>query len=525
MSKPATEYLNLDHTSAFKTLQSLGKKRILPSFPSRSIHQYVIHNSPLHFSFAMALVDEEILNALVLLAKELRVIERYNRLLGGECMNTTEKRPVLHHRTRHASSRGDYGHEQQRFSEFAEAIRKGEIRTAAEKPFTNVIQIGIGGSNLGPRACYTALEGIATTKGYSVLPCHFISNVDIDDAASVLTRVSLDSSLFIIVSKSGTTQETLSNLTAVQEYARKQGISEKDLTRQMVAVTSKGSPLDNTNHFSRIFYIDDAIGGRFSVTSAVGGVLLSLAFGAEVFEAFLKGAGDMDTSAEHPDPFCNMALMSALIGIWERNIRGYSAQAIVPYSEALDLFPAHLQQLACESNGKSASIYNEPLSYPTGQILFGGSGTNAQHSFFQLLHQGTDVIPIQFIGLCESQRQKDFPHEGTVSQNKLIANMIAQMVALAIGNPSDEPYKVFPGNRPSTLVYAHQLTPEVLGALLSFYENVVMFQGFLWNINSFDQEGVELGKRLTQDILNQKSSAPPALKEFLSLFLELKQKK
>ena len=262
--------------------------------------------------------------------------------------------------------------------------------------------------------------------------------------------------------------------------------------------------------------MDDYIGGRYSSTSGVGGAVLSLAFGPKVFADFLAGAAEEDKLALNKDITKNPALMDALIGIYERNVQGYPATAILPYSQALSRFPAHLQQLDMESNGKSVNRDGQPMNYLTGPVIFGEPGTNGQHSFYQLLHQGTDIIPLQFIGFKDSQSGEDVVVDGSTSQKKLCANLAAQIVAFACGKSDENPNKNFPGGRPSSLIYGKQLTPKTLGALLAHYENKIMFQGFVWNLNSFDQEGVQLGKVLTKKVLAGQIEG--ALKEYASIF-------
>ena len=288
------------------------------------------------------------------------------------------------------------------------------------------------------------------------------------------------------------------------------------MSRHIVAVTSASSPLANNPDYLDSFYIDDYIGGRYSATSAVGGVLLSLAFGPGVFAELLDGAAEADkNSLENPDIRSNAALMDAMLGIWERNVRGFLATAVLPYSQALLRFPAHLQQLDMESNGKQVNRDGQALSYMTGPVIFGEPGTNGQHSFYQMLHQGTSPVPLQFIGFSLPQIAQDMEFQGSSSQKKLNANLCAQIAAFALGAENANPNKNFPGNRPSSLIHGKQLTPRVLGALLAHFENKVMFQGFAWNINSFDQEGVQLGKRLTDQIL--KGAADPLLGEYMNL--------
>jgi glucose-6-phosphate isomerase len=247
--------------------------------------------------------------------------------------------------------------------------------------------------------------------------------------------------------------------------------------------------------------MDDYIGGRYSSTSCVGGAVLSLAFGPEVFERFLNGAAEEDALAKNPDPLSNPDMLDALIGVYERNVQGYPATAVLPYSQALSRFPAHLQQLDMESNGKSVNRFGEKVDYVTGPVIFGEPGTNGQHSFYQLLHQGTDIVPLQFVGFRSNQAGMDVVIQNSTSQQKLCANVAAQIMAFACGKSDPNPNKSFAGGRPSSIIVGDQLTPEALGALLAHFENKVMFQGFVWNLNSFDQEGVQLGKVLAKRVL------------------------
>ncbi|MDC7223444.1 MAG: glucose-6-phosphate isomerase, partial [Spirochaetales bacterium] len=352
-----------------------------------------------------------------------------------------------------------------------------------------------------------------------ILDAHFISNVDPDDANAVLERVDLETTLFILVSKSGTTQETLANKNFVVEMSKKAGIEGFDPSAHLIAVTSETSPLAGSDDVLAAFFMDDFIGGRYSSSSAVGGAVLSLAFGKDIFEDFLAGASEADRAALEGDITKNAALMDALIGVYERNVLGFPSTAVLPYSQALSRFPAHLQQLDMESNGKSVNRAGEPMNYSTGPVIFGEPGTNGQHSFYQLLHQGTDIVPLQFIGFKESQIDFDLDYEGSTSQSKLKANLIAQIVAFAKGSAHENPNKNFSGGRPSSLIYGDKLTPRALGALLAHFENKVMFQGFCWNVNSFDQEGVQLGKILTKQVLGggEMDEALVALKELMEI--------
>ena len=269
----------------------------------------------------------------------------------------------------------------------------------------------------------------------------------------------------------------------------------------MIAVTSETSPLAKSADYLAAFFMDDYIGGRYSSTSAVGGAILSMAFGPEVFAQFLDGAAEADVLAKNPDLKQNAAMLDALIGVYERNVLGYPNTAVLPYSQALSRFPAHLQQLDMESNGKSVNRFGEPVNYATGPVIFGEPGTNGQHSFYQLLHQGTNIVPLQFMGFKNSQMGSDVVIQGSTSQQKLCANVAAQIVAFACGKDDTNLNKKFDGGRPSSIIIGDKLTPRSLGALLSHFENKVMFQGFAWNVNSFDQEGVQLGKVLAKKVL------------------------
>ena len=326
----------------------------------------------------------------------------------------------------------------------------------------------------------------------------FISNVDPDDAAAVLNSIDVAHSLFVLVSKSGTTLETLTNEAFVKDALKNAGL---DPANHMVAVTSETSPLAKNEGYLDAFYMDNYIGGRYSSSSAVGCAVLSLAFGPKVFADFLDGAAAEDKLACEKDVMKNAAMLDALIGVYERNVLGYENTAVLPYSQALSRFPAHLQQLDMESNGKSVNRFAEPVNYPTGPVIFGEPGTNGQHSFYQLLHQGKTIIPLQFIGYRNSQIGTDVVIEGSTSQQKLCANVAAQIVAFACGKDDENPNKKFDGGRPSSIIIGDKLTPASLGALLAHFENKVMFQGFAWNVNSFDQEGVQLGKVLAKKVL------------------------
>jgi len=508
------EYKNLDQTQSFKDLKKITPVDIKTELNKEKVDKYEIETgSRIKFNYAPLPVNDKILDILTNLSKEQALIEKYKLILSGEIMNTGESRRVLHHLTRidpaspvifeEQNLREFYIRQQERINNFAGKIHSGQIKGSTGTKFDTVVQIGIGGSDLGPRAMYIALQEYVGKK--SMMEAKFISNVDPDDAASVLSGINLESTLFILVSKSGTTQETLANRDLAIKWMEKKN---PDLipSKHMIAVTSAGGPLASSDDFLDSFYIDDFIGGRYSSTSAVGGAVLTLAFGEEVFKEFLDGAAESDKNALQTDIKENAALMDALIGVYMRNVLDYRVSAILPYSQGMARFPAHLQQLDMESNGKSVNRRGESVDYRTGPVIFGEPGTNGQHSFYQLLHQGTDVIPLQFIGFKESQQDVDLVIDGSTNQTKLNANLTAQIIAFAKGSKNASPNKNFMGGRPSSVLYGEQLTPGALGSILSHYENKVMFQGFLWNINSFDQEGVQLGKKLTNQILSGETS-------------------
>ena len=519
---------NLDQTKAYGKLAALRAKVDIAEELSgekgaaRVAEYQVPMAAGLAYNYAAKAVDAEVLEALKALAEEMQLAEKYQALYNGEMINTGEKRLVLHQLTRGqlgndvvadgVNKREFYVKEQKKAAEFAKKVHEGAIVNDAGEKFTTVVQIGIGGSDLGPRAMYLALENWAKQNGCFHMEARFISNVDPDDAASVLKGIDVAHSLFVLVSKSGTTLETLTNEAFVKNALCNAGLNP---AHHMVAVTSETSPLAGSSDYLAAFFMDDYIGGRYSSTSCVGGVILSLAFGPEVFARFLDGAAAEDKLAANPDVLHNPDMLDALIGVYERNVMGYGATAVLPYSQALSRFPAHLQQLDMESNGKSVNRFGEPVNYVTGPVIFGEPGTNGQHSFYQLLHQGTDIVPLQFVGFRKNQAGMDVEIQGTTSQQKLCANVVAQIMAFACGKADANPNKSFVGHRPSSIIVGDELTPEALGALLAHFENKVMFQGFVWNLNSFDQEGVQLGKVLAKKVLAHETDG--ALKAFSDL--------
>lgn len=526
-----SEWKNFDALPSYKRLLELKgavniKKELSAVTAGERVKNYCVPMAAgLTYNYAAKEVNADVLSVLSNISKESSLIEKFSDLYNGAVINTGENRMVLHHLLRgqlggdviadNVNKREFYKNEQNRIAEFANKIHTSAITNEKGERFTDVCQIGIGGSDLGPRAMYLALLNWAKKQGVCNMAAHFISNVDPDDATQVLNGLDLSKTIFILVSKSGTTLETLTNESFVKDALTKAGL---DISKHLIAVTSETSPLAKNPDYMAAFFMDDYIGGRYSSTSGVGGAVLSLAFTPKVFDDFLSGAAQEDETSKNPDILKNPAMLDALIGVYERNSQGYPSTAILPYSQGLSRFPAHLQQLDMESNGKSVNRAGEAVNYPTGPVIFGEPGTNGQHSFYQLLHQGTNIIPLQFIAFEKNQTGNDVTIQGSTSQKKLCANVVAQIVAFACGKQDPNSNKSFAGGRPSSLIYGEELNPVTLGALLSHYENKVMFQGFVWNLNSFDQEGVQLGKTLAKTVLKGETSG--ALAAYTSLLIK-----
>ena len=518
---------NMDKLSAYAALKNAKTVDLAAELGGENgagrVKSYTVPmGAGMDFNYAARPVNAAILAKLADFAAEAQLAEKFEALYNGAVINTGENRLVLHHLCRGQlgsdviadgeNKRQFYVEQLNKIKALVKKVHSGELTNAAGETFTTVVQIGIGGSDLGPRAIYLALENWAKVNGCMKMKAEFISNVDPDDAAAVLSRIDVARSLFVLVSKSGTTLETLTNESFVKDALAKAGL---DASKHMIAVTSATSPLAKSADYLAAFFMDDYIGGRYSSCSGVGGAILSLAFGCEVFDRFLAGAAEADKLAASADLTKNAAMLDALIGVYERNVLGYPSTAVLPYSQALSRFPAHLQQLDMESNGKSVNRYGEPVGYATGPVIYGEPGTNGQHSFYQLLHQGTDIVPLQFMGFKNSQMGSDVVIQGSTSQQKLCANVAAQIMAFACGKQDDDRNKYFAGGRPSSIIIGEKLTPKALGAILAHFENKVMFQGFAWNLNSFDQEGVQLGKVLAKKVLAHETDG--ALKVYSDL--------
>ena len=471
------------------------------------LETFSAEGSGVFLDYSRQRVNETTMGLLLALAEARELKQRFTAMATGEKVNLTENRAALHMACRRFSTgppltdgpdvMGDIQAEREKIKNFADAVHSGRIKGAAGKPFRHLVVIGIGGSYLGTEFVARALKSRAA-EGLSL---HFLSNVDIHNFGQVVSEIDPESTLWIVISKSYTTPETTANTNQAYAFMRSKGL---DPSRHVVTVTSKGSPGDDPeNPVLETFYMFDFIGGRYSVTSAVGGVPLSLYLGYECFERFLKGAEEMDIHATEAPAGENLPLIAALISVWNNNFLGYPAQAIIPYAEPLSKLAPHIQQLYMESNGKSVTAQGRPLDISTGVIIFGEPGTNAQHSFFQLAHQGR-AFPIDFIGVIHPDyNQYPCTTKGVTNHQELWANLISQPLALAAGKDDPDPARRFSGNRPSSTLILTDLSPENIGRLLSFYEARTIYEAFVWGINPFDQFGVELGKILASGIRDQ----------------------
>lgn len=471
------------------------------------LEKFSIRSGGFFYDFSRQRVDDGALELLYELAEVRDLTRRFADMVRGAMINVTENRAALHTASRCFA--GDPvcvdGHDvmpdirgvRDQIREFASAVHDGRISASHGKPFETVVVVGIGGSYLGTEFVARALRAAADKK----IELKFLANVDIHNFGEIVSGVDPETTMWVIISKSYTTAETMANEKLIREFLVEKNI---EPARHLVTVTSKGSPGDDpSNPVLAAFHMFDFIGGRYSVCSAVGGVPLSLYLGYERFERFLKGAEAMDLHALNAPVRENIPLTAALISVWNNNFLGYPAQAIIPYANPLSKLAPHIQQLSMESNGKSVNREGEPLGIDAGGIVFGEPGTNAQHSFFQLAHQGRP-FPIDFIGVIRPQYDRYRSRsKGVTNHQELWSNLIAQPAALAVGRESSNPAKSFDGNRPSSTMILNDLSPESVGGLLAFYEAKTVFEAFVWGINPFDQFGVELGKTLATDIRKQ----------------------
>ena len=465
---------------------------------------------------------------LLRLAEDCGVPQRIAAMAAGEHINTTEDRAVLHLALRADASDAyadngqavgaDVAAVRAQIAAFADRVRAGEHRGVTGETLTNVVAIGIGGSYLGPEFVAEALaHEPAAESAADGRTLRFIANVDPVDRHQVLRDLDPARTLVVVISKTFTTVETMLNAKAARRWLVA-ALGDDAPAAHMVAVSTNAEAvtefgIDPANMFGFWSWV----GGRYSVTSAVGLLPLTLHFGSEVVEQFMTGARAMDQHFLTAPLAENMPVRMALFGIWNRNFLGYSSRALLAYSQALHKFAAHIQQVDMESNGKRVDRTGEEISYPTGEVDFGEPGTNSQHSFMQLVHQG-QVVPVDFIGFCRSQADARIDDHPISHHDELMCNLFAQADALAYGKTAAEvraegvpeehvSAKVFPGNRPNHVLLADQLDAWTCGALLALYEHRTAVQGFVWNINSFDQMGVELGKKLATDLRSRLGTA------------------
>jgi glucose-6-phosphate isomerase len=466
--------------------------------PDHRLERFSATGGGLFYDYSRQRVDEAALELLFELAGAAGVVEAFAAMAAGKKVNVTEDRAALHMAARSFSDdpirvdgrdvKADLKKVLNQVRLFSQKVHAGEIKGATGRRFRQVVVVGIGGSYLGTQFVASALAAFADKE----IQLDFLANVDIHNFGRIWSRIRPEETLWIVISKSYTTVETMANEDLIRRYMRKSGL---DSSRHLVTVTSQGSPGDGgQDQGLAAFHLYDFIGGRYSVTSAVGGVPLSLYLGYERFERFLKGAEEMDRHTLSADPERNLPLIAALISVWNISFLGYPQAAVIPYASPLRKLAAHIQQLNMESNGKSVDAAGRSLDEPAGTVLFGEPGTNAQHSFFQLAHQGK-AFPIDFIGVLNPQfRLEEGTFRGVGHQQELWANLLAQATALAVGKAADDPARSFSGNRPSSILVLENLEPENVGRLLSFYEAKTIYEAFIWGINPFDQFGVELGK-------------------------------
>ncbi|WP_298478884.1 glucose-6-phosphate isomerase [uncultured Maribacter sp.] len=528
-------------TEHFNTNKENTLKELFVSDASRA-SKYTIHWEDFLVDFSKNRMSQETLDLLLELAKEVELKDAIDKYFAGDLINETEGRAVLHTALRAKKTDSvlvngtniipEVYAVKEHIKSFTETIISGEAKGFTGKTFTDVVNIGIGGSDLGPAMVTEALKFY---KNH--LKLHFVSNVDGDHVHEVIKELNPETTLFVIVSKTFTTQETLSNATTIKKWFLKHG-KQEDIAKHFAAVSTNAEKIAEFGiSEENVFPMWDWVGGRFSLWSAVG-LSIALAVGYDNFDALLQGANEMDEHFKNEDFDKNIPVVLALLSVWYNNFYGADTEAIIPYTQYLSRFSAYLQQGIMESNGKSVDRSGNATDYQTGTIIWGEPGTNSQHAFFQLIHQGTKLIPADFIGFKESLYGETDHH------NKLMANFFAQTEALMNGKTSEEvkeelnsknvsleeieklfPFKVFSGNKPTNTLLIEKLTPKSLGALIAMYEHKIFVQGVIWNIFSYDQWGVELGKQLAGTILKDIEGSEIAKHDTSTLQLLQKFKK
>jgi glucose-6-phosphate isomerase len=518
--------INPTHTASWEKLlrhyKGMRKLHLRELFEDKNrFRNFSISFGDILFDYSKNRINKTTMELLVELADEMALEKAIASMFLGDRINETENRPVLHTALRDFKSKAlkidgldvlaDINAVREKMRSFSDAVRSGEKKGYSGKKITDVVNIGIGGSDLGP---YMVCEAL---KHYADGPAlHFVSNVDGTHIVETLKKLDPETTLFLIASKTFTTQETMTNAYSAREWFLKKAKNEKNVSYHFAALSTNGEKvvefgIDKENMFE--FW--DFVGGRYSLWSAIG-LSVALSIGYDKFEELLKGAQETDIHFRTAPFSKNIPVIMGLLGVWYSDFFGCVCEAVLPYDQYLHRFPAFLQQLSMESNGKSVSRDGSDVNYRTGQILFGEPGTNGQHSFYQLIHQGTQMIPCDLLCARKPLNDKTDHHE------KLLSNFLAQAEALAFGKTKEEvvsqlektgmnatelrklyPHKIFAGNIPTTSIVYDRLTPFALGKMIAMYEHKVFVQGVIWNIFSFDQWGVELGKELASRILKE----------------------
>lgn len=498
---------------------NMHMRELFASDPER-FERFSIRLGDLLFDYSKNRITDETMSLLFDLAKQARLAEAIEAMFTGGRINTTENRPVLHVALRNRSSRPilvdgvdvmpDVNEVLSQMRRFSEAVRSGDWEGYTGKAITDVVNIGIGGSDLGPRMVVHALK----PYGHDRLRVHFVSNVDPTDISETLSGLDPETTVFLIASKTFTTQETMMNAHTARSWLLDHSRNDAAVAKHFAAISTNRDAVEafGIDH-QNMFVFWDWVGGRYSLWSAIG-LSIALYIGMDSFEAMLAGAYKVDEHFRTASLDRNIPVIMGLLGVWYNNFWGAESCAVLPYDQYLAYFPDYLQQADMESNGKRVTRAGEPVGYQTGPILWGQPGTNGQHAFYQLIHQGTKLVPCDFLAAAQSHNPIGDHHEA------LIANFLAQTEALMKGRTSDETRvelvaqgytgqelelltaaKTFEGNKPTNTFLYKKLTPETLGMLIALYEHKIFTQGVIWNVNSYDQMGVELGKQLARKIL------------------------
>jgi len=550
---------NLSASPAWKRLEThylsakyVQMKELFAHDPDR-FAKHSIHFEDLLFDYSKNRFTEETLNHLFALARQCNIHKWQDRMFSGEKINTTEGRAVLHTALRNRDNTPIYVDGKNvmpmiqavldRMKIFSQKVRRGEWTGYSHKKITDIVNIGIGGSDLGPKMICSALKQYQHKR----LNIHFLSNVDSSHAEHILNELNPETTLFIVASKTFTTQETLRNAETAKEWLLDGGAKQSDIAKHFVAVSTNTEEVTKFGiDPANMFEFWDWVGGRYSLWSAIG-LIIVLAIGMPHFIELLEGAHAMDQHFKTAPLEKNIPVIMGLLGIWYNNFFGAESSAVLPYDYYLRELPAYLEQADMESNGKSVDRDGERIDYSTGSIVWGAEGNNGQHAFYQLIHQGTKLIPTDFIIASSTHAECNQDH-----RNILVSNFLAQTEALMIGRSRSEtreqlaiagvkikdveqkiPHMVFDGNQPSNSILLKELNPRTLGSLIAMYEHKIFVQGIVWNLNSYDQWGVELGKHLTEkvleelqtrkDVYHHDSSTRGLLHQFRSYYAETQQ--